>query len=82
MGVLVGPHGTRGEVKLRPLTEFPERIPALKELRLRLPDGKEESHRLLSTREHKGMLLLSLEGIETMDNAEGLRGAEVLIGID
>ena len=82
VGVLVGSHGTRGEVKLRPLTEFPERLPTLKELRLRLADGQEERRRVTGTRWHKEMLLLRLEGVETMTDAETLRGASVLIDVD
>ena len=82
VGVLVGPHGIRGEVKLRPLTEFPERLPGLKELRLRLPDAKERQVRVRGSRWNKEMLLLRLEGVETMDDAEALRGAEVLVSAD
>lgn len=82
MGVLVGLHGLRGEVKLRPLTEFPERLRSHKELRLLRPDGCEERRRVLASRDHKGMLLVRLEGIETPEAAEALRGAEVLIGLD
>jgi 16S rRNA processing protein RimM len=82
VGVLVGPHGLRGELKLRPLTEFPERIPQLPELRLRYPDGTEARRRLLAARFHRQMFLLTLEGIETIEDAEALRGASVLIDRD
>jgi 16S rRNA processing protein RimM len=82
VGVFVGTHGTQGEVKLRPLTEFPERIPKLKELRLRFPDGAEETRRLVGSRAHKGMLLVRLEGVTTMAAAEALRGAQVLVSIE
>ena len=82
VGALVGPHGTRGEVKLRPLTEFPERLPALKELRLRFEDGHEERLRMTGSRWHKEMLLVRLEGIETMSDAEELRNVSVLIDLD
>jgi 16S rRNA processing protein RimM len=79
VGVLAGPHGIRGELKLRPLTEFPERIPKLKELRLRFQDGREETRRVRSTRLHKEMVLVTLEGVTDRDSAEALRGASVLI---
>ncbi len=82
VGILVGPHGVRGEVKLRLETEFPERIPQLKELRLRHPDGVEETRRLRGSRPHKGMLLLRLEGVDDMDAAEALRGAVVLVPLE
>ncbi|HEU4754589.1 MAG TPA: ribosome maturation factor RimM [Armatimonadota bacterium] len=79
VGVLVGPHGVRGEVKLRPVTEFPERLPRLKELRLRFPDGHEERKRVLGTRPHREMLLVRLEGVPDMDAADALRGCEVIV---
>lgn len=82
VGVLVGPHGLRGEVKLLPLTERPERIPALKELRLRYPDGHEELRRLLGVRSNREQLLLRLEGVTTREAAEALRGAQVVIDLD
>jgi 16S rRNA processing protein RimM len=82
VGVLVGPHGIQGEIKLRPLTEFPERLPALKELRLRHPEGDEEIRRVLGSRWNKELLLVRLEGVGDRDAAEELRGAEVLIPIE
>lgn len=82
VGVLIGPHGIRGEVKLRPLTEFPERIPRLKELRLRFPTGREETLALRGSRQHHEMLLVTLEGIDGRAAAEALRGAQVLIDAD
>jgi len=82
IGVLVGPHGTGGEVKLVPLTEFPERIPRLQELRLRFPAGDEERRRGESIRAHKGMFLVRLEGVVSRNDAEDLREAQVVIDLD
>lgn len=82
VGVLVGPHGIRGEVKLRPSTEFPERIPQMKQLRMRYPDGHEETRALLGTRNHKEMVLLRVEGVNSREDAEVLRGVAVLQGLD
>jgi len=79
VGVFVGAHGLRGEVKLRPLTEFPERLPRLRELRFRLPDGREEMRAVVSTRQHREMLLVTLEGVGDREAADALRGAEVLM---
>jgi 16S rRNA processing protein RimM len=81
IGVLVGPHGTGGEVKLLPLTEFPDRIPGLKELRLRFKKGEEERLRVEGVRPHKGMFLVRLEGVATRSDAEDLRDAEVVIDL-
>lgn len=82
VGVFVGPHGLRGEVKLRPLTDFPERLPTLKLLRLRYPKGEEASLRVRAARVHGEMILFTLEGVEDRDAADALRGAQVLIRAD
>lgn len=79
VGALVGPHGIRGEVKLRPLTEFPERLAKLRRLRLRLPDGAEDWYRVKSARFSREMLLVQFEGVTDRTGAEALRGATVLI---
>lgn len=79
VGVVVAAHGIRGEVKLRPLTDFPERIPTLPEILLRLRDGEERRLRVEGGRFHQGAVLLRLAGVETRDAAEALRGAEALI---
>jgi 16S rRNA processing protein RimM len=79
IAIVVGAHGIRGEVKLRPVTEFPERIPPMKELRLRLPEGEERSVRVLGIRHNNEIFLARLEGVESRDDAEDLRGAEVLV---
>lgn len=82
VGILVGTHGLRGEVKLRPVTEFPERLSRLSELRLRMPDGEERRLRVLGSRANKEMRLLRLEGVESIEEAEALRGAEVVIDLE
>ncbi len=82
VGVFVGPHGTRGEAKLRLLTEFPERVGKLKVFRLRFPDGDVEERRVEGARRHKDMFLVRLEGIDSMNAADTLRGAEVVIPAD
>lgn len=82
MGVIVGPHGIRGDVKLRPLTEFPERIPQYRKLRLRFPDGHEEERRIRRVRSQHEMFLVLFEGIETRNDAEELRGVEAVIDLE
>jgi 16S rRNA processing protein RimM len=81
IGAVVAAHGLRGEVKLRALTEFPERIPHLKELRLRFPDGHEERRKLLSARAQQDVFIVRLDGSADREHAEALRGVQVLIDL-
>lgn len=79
VGRVVAPFGRVGEVKLLPLTDFPERLPAYESLLLRWPDGRQERRRLEGARPHKGIWLIKLDGVDSIDAAERLRGAEAWI---
>ena len=81
-GRLVGPFGLRGEVKLLPLTDFPERLERLAALRLRLPDGSIQERQILGMRPHKQMYLVRLAGCSSVEDAESLRDAEVCVAAD
>jgi 16S rRNA processing protein RimM len=78
-GRLVGPFGVRGEVKLLPLTDFPERLEELETLRLRLPNGARQERRILGIRPHKRMYVVRLAGCDSVEDAEVLRDAEVCV---
>jgi 16S rRNA processing protein RimM len=79
VGELVGPHGILGEVKLYPLTDYPERLPRYRRLVLMLPDGSWQEVRVQRARPHKNIWLLKLKDVSTPEAAEALRGAQVLI---
>ena len=81
-GVFVGPHGIQGEVKLQPQTDYPERLRRRKSLLIRHPDGREETLRLRGSRIHKTLILVRLEGVTDRNQAEALRGAEILVPIE
>jgi 16S rRNA processing protein RimM len=64
VGHIVGVHALRGEIKLEPYTDFPERF---------VPGE------LASVRSHKNVLLLRFVGIEDRSAAERLRGQWLFI---
>jgi 16S rRNA processing protein RimM len=78
IGEVIGVHGVRGELKIRPLTEDPGRFYELDTLTL-ANRGKARSYAIEMIRIHKGNVLLSAEGITTREQAEKLRGALVEI---
>ncbi|MBW3623273.1 MAG: ribosome maturation factor RimM [Armatimonadetes bacterium] len=79
IGEIVGPHGHRGEVKIYPRTDFPDRLLDLEEITLRLPDGKDQTYPVQNARWHKNVILMQLGGVLTMNDAEALRGAKIVI---
>ncbi|MBS7527471.1 16S rRNA processing protein RimM [Fusibacter paucivorans] len=69
MGKIVNTHGVKGEMKIYPYTDDPLKIKALQYI---LIEGEGETkHQVAAVREHKGMLLLKLQGYD--DIAEIMR---------
>lgn len=73
------PQGLRGEVVADLLTDFPERFARLKEVRLKLASGEIVVRRLERFRPHQGRIVLKFEECASIEEAELLRGASVLI---
>jgi 16S rRNA processing protein RimM len=76
IGVIVAPHGTRGEVRMQIWTQFPEHIQELKSVFL---GDEERPRRLRQVRSSRGMAVLSLQGVTTREAAEDLKGQVVRI---
>jgi len=82
IGKIVGAHGVKGEFKILPLTDFPERFKAMEELRLYGALGSHKTTlRLLSVRFQvdKGLVLAKAENVNTREEAEALRGLIIKI---
>lgn len=70
-GKIVGTHGVRGEVRVDPWSDSPEFVKQLKHLYF---DGGKVRVPLASSRVHKNQVLLKLEGVDTVEQADALRG--------
>jgi 16S rRNA processing protein RimM len=82
IGRVVKPQGRRGEVLVHPLSDRPDRFPSLETAFLTGPDGAARTVRVSSSWPHKGRHVLKLEGVDSIDEAERLRGLELRIGED
>jgi 16S rRNA processing protein RimM len=78
VAVVIGTHGLRGDLKLRPLPTAAPALPHLRELYLQAPDGSRALHRPVSCKPHKQYLLLRLAGLESLDHVQPLVGQTVL----
>lgn len=76
VGLIVGCHGLRGELKVQYWTDDPGRFDELEEVYL---EGEEAPRSILGWRFHKGHVLLTLEGVEDRTQAEALREKQLLI---
>ena len=76
IGRIVGAFGVRGEAKVELLTDFPERFQGLERVLL----GRERRPvSIRAVRSHKGRLLVKLDGIDTPEAVNALRGAELAV---
>ncbi len=81
IGVVLRPHGIRGEVVVDPLTDNGDRFATLEEVRLVRPSGSDVRLRVASMFPHKSRLVIRFEGIGSIEQAETLRGGELRIPI-
>jgi len=78
-GQIVGTHGLRGDLKVRPLSGDPAPLLSATEVFLRLPDGQITKVVPLRQSLHKGMVLLKFSGYESLTAVEGFKGCRVLL---
>jgi 16S rRNA processing protein RimM len=74
VGLVVGAHGLRGELKIKLLTDDPHRFGRLERVFIGLEDAEPVPWSLEGYRLHKGRALLRLEGCDDRVTAETLRG--------
>jgi 16S rRNA processing protein RimM len=76
VAVLGRPRGNRGELTGESLSSKPERFARLKEVRL-MGDGA--AYQVEEVWEHAGGLVFKFQGVDSISDAEKLRGAEVQV---
>ena len=79
VGRVVKPQGRHGELAVECLSDREDRFPALQ--RVFLPDGEGRARevRVRHAWPHKGRFVLKLEGVDSIEAAERLRGLELRI---
>jgi 16S rRNA processing protein RimM len=80
IGRVVKPQGRRGEVVVEPLSDRPDRFPTLRRVWLPVTAREARPLSVVSCWPHKGRFVLKLEGVDRIEAAEALRGAELCIG--
>ncbi len=82
LATILRPRGLRGEVAASILTDFPERLPTLREVWLsdgRTPPRRAEVRRCWLSSSRGGQAIFHFMGIDSIEAAECLRGLEVQI---
>jgi 16S rRNA processing protein RimM len=78
IGRITAPHGVRGEVRVHPETDFPERFASVKDVYV-IRGERVDPAVVVGCRPHGAVLLMRFEGVATLDDAERLRGASIAI---
>jgi 16S rRNA processing protein RimM len=79
VGRVVKPQGRRGEVAVQAFTDRPDRFPTLRRAFVPGPGGVPREVRVEGAFPHKGGYVVKLEGVDSIDAAETLRGLELRI---
>jgi 16S rRNA processing protein RimM len=82
VGRVARAHGNKGHVIVNPETDFPDERFAEGNALTVEHDGATTTRRIAAVRFHQGRPVIALEGIETMDDAEALAGAELKMPAD
>jgi 16S rRNA processing protein RimM len=76
IGQITAPHGVRGEVRVYPLTDFPERFATLRRALLG-PDARPVGIRFKGT--IRNLIILALDGVTDRNEAEKLRQQYLMV---
>ncbi|BBD68009.1 16S rRNA processing protein RimM [Nostoc commune NIES-4072] len=82
IGTIVSPQGLSGELRVYPVSDFPERFEvAGKRWLLRSGDTEPQPIELLTGRyiSNKNLYVIKLAGVENCDQAEALRGCKLMV---
>lgn len=84
LGEVLRPHGLRGELKVRLLTDYPERIDGMARIYL-APEVRSQDARAWKVehmRMHQRHGLLKLDGVDDRDTADLLRDLKLLVPVE
>jgi 16S rRNA processing protein RimM len=79
MGKVIGPHGVRGLLKIESYARSEDSLLTAGRIYLRQSPEKISDYEIISAVPHKGASLIRLEGLDSREQAELYRGAEVLV---
>ncbi|WP_018124483.1 ribosome maturation factor RimM [Desulfovibrio oxyclinae] len=79
VGRVVKPHGIRGEFSMRLYADSPSLFDEVDRVFLDMGGRRPKRYTVAKWRMHKGLVLVTLEGVDDRTAAEGLRGADVQV---
>jgi 16S rRNA processing protein RimM len=80
MGEVIRPHGLEGLLRIKSYAQTEESFLRAEMVFLQLGSAEPCEYAVTSVRPHKNVHLLKLRGVDSLEEAERLRGARILIG--
>lgn len=82
IAVVAAPHGVRGEVRVKPLTDFPDRLEKTASVSMKI-GGERRRYEVERARPHgRSAYLVKLRGVDDRSAAEALRGVRFEVAKD
>jgi len=82
IGLILGPFGVKGELKVMPLTDDPGRIADLQDLLIGKENEESQLYGVIKIRVHKNLVILKLKGINSREDAIFLKNSYLRIPRD
>jgi 16S rRNA processing protein RimM len=79
IGEVTAPYGLKGEVRVYPHTDFPERFEGLRQIGVQRGEGPVAVTKVTAARVTGTRIVLKLDGVDGIDAAEALRGARLYV---
>jgi 16S rRNA processing protein RimM len=76
---VVKPQGRKGEIAIEPISDQPGRFESLSRVFAPAPGGSAQAFAVTARWPHKGRFVLKLAGVDSIDEAERLRGMDLRI---
>lgn len=82
LGKVLRPHALEGRLYVQSYAESEASFEEAGEIFLKSSSGEIRAYRVLSSRPHKNGVLMKLNGVNSLEEAETLRGAEILVPVE
>ena len=79
IGLILGPFGVKGELKIMPLTDDPSRITELTDVLVGKENEESQPYNVLKVRVHKNLVIIKLKGINTREESIVLKNSYLRI---
>lgn len=79
IGQIKNTHGIKGQIKVMPFTDFPERFRKMEKVWVEQRDGSTKEYEIEDVKYQKQWILLKLSGVEDMTTAESMKGLQLVI---